>query len=96
MVDMTADVTCAVVAARPAGHRSPIQATGSTARPGTTREAASVAEVSIWLGGNLSGDPERRYTTGGTAQGRRGTVNGGNGRPCLAAGAAASGRGPWS
>jgi single-stranded DNA-binding protein len=53
-----------------------------------------VAEVSIWLGGNLSGDPERRYTTGGTAQGRRCTVNGGNVRSRLAAGVAASGRGP--
>ena len=79
---------------RPAVHRSPVQATGSTARPGTTREPASVAEVSIRLGGNLSGDPERRYATGGTAQGRRCTVNSGTVRPRLAAGAAASGRGP--
>jgi single-strand DNA-binding protein len=27
-----------------------------------------MAETSIWLAGNLTGDPELRYTTGGTAR----------------------------
>ena len=58
-----------------------------SAHRGQMPDAAWQQRVDEWT-------PERRYTTGGTAQGRRCTVNGGNVRPRLAAGVAASGRGP--
>ena len=68
---------------------------GQPTPPGQAKAGLSaLAETSIWLGGNLSGDPTLGYATSGTAQTSGHMVNGGNAPASLMGATAPSGRVP--